>query len=184
LAQQCGADIVLDPAEDSPYSRWEEFGHMGRLPDMLELGVSTMENLTMLPGPWWHAWRLGERLGFMPKRPVIFECVGVPGIIQTILRGAPLMSRVVVVGVCMETDSFEPVMAINKEIDMRFVLGYTPLEYRDSLHMISEGKVECAHMVTGTVGLDGVAGAFDALGNPEAHAKILIDPKKKGKAIA
>ena len=32
-------------------------------------------------------------------------------------------------------------------------------------------------LVTGTVGLDGVDGAFDALGDPEAHAKILIDPR-------
>jgi hypothetical protein len=29
----------------------------------------------------------------------------------------------------------------------------------------------------GTVGLDGVDNAFEALGDPAAHAKILIDPK-------
>ncbi|MFL5858178.1 MAG: hypothetical protein ACJ77L_15765, partial [Solirubrobacteraceae bacterium] len=28
-----------------------------------------------------------------------------------------------------------------------------------------------------TVGLDGVAGAFADLGDPERHAKILIDPQ-------
>jgi hypothetical protein len=37
-------------------------------------------------------------------------------------------------------------------------------------------------MVTGTVGLPGVGSAFDALGNPEAHAKILIDPKSSAAA--
>jgi hypothetical protein len=31
-------------------------------------------------------------------------------------------------------------------------------------------------MITGTVGLDGIAGAFDALRDPERHAKILVDP--------
>ena len=31
-------------------------------------------------------------------------------------------------------------------------------------------------MITGTVGLDGVAGAFDALAKPDQHAKILITP--------
>ena len=31
-------------------------------------------------------------------------------------------------------------------------------------------------MISGVVGLDGVAGAFDALADPEQHAKILIDP--------
>jgi threonine dehydrogenase-like Zn-dependent dehydrogenase len=68
-------------------------------------------------------------------------------------------------------------MAINKEIELRFVVGYTPLEFRDTLHLLAEGKVDAGHLVTGTVGLDGVAAAFDALGQPEQHAKILIDPR-------
>lgn len=38
-------------------------------------------------------------------------------------------------------------------------------------------KVNCAPMITGVVGLGGVANAFEALGNPEQHAKILIDPR-------
>jgi hypothetical protein len=32
-------------------------------------------------------------------------------------------------------------MAINKEIDLRFVIGYTPLEFRDTLQMLADGKV-------------------------------------------
>ena len=117
-----------------------------------------------------------------PKHPVIFECVGVPGIIEGIITSAPLFSRVVVVGVCMGADRFRPSMAINKEVDLRFVLGYTPLEFRDTLHMLADGKVDASPLVTGTVGLPGVAAAFDALGDPEAHAKILIDPKSDAAA--
>jgi threonine dehydrogenase-like Zn-dependent dehydrogenase len=68
-------------------------------------------------------------------------------------------------------------LAISKEIDLRFVLGYTPLEFRDTLYLLADGKVDAAALVTGTVGLDGVDAAFGALGNPEAHAKIVIDPR-------
>ena len=100
-----------------------------------------------------------------------------PGIIESIITGAPLFTRVVVVGVCMGSDKLRPSMAINKEIDLRFVLGYTPLEFRDTLHMLAEGKVDATPLVTGTVGLGGVDNAFTALGDPEKHAKILIDPK-------
>ncbi len=67
-------------------------------------------------------------------------------------------------------------MAINKETDLRFVLGYTQLEFRDTPHMPAEGKVDAAPLVTGVVGLNGVAAAFDVLASPEEHAKILIDP--------
>lgn len=92
---------------------------------------------------------------------------------------APLFSRVVVVGVCMGGDQIRPAMAINKEIELRFVLGYTPLEFRDTLHMLADGKIDAAPLVTGVVGLPEVEGAFDALGDPERHAKILIDPKRR-----
>ena len=107
---------------------------------------------------------------------MIFECVGVPGMIADIVDNAPLFSRVVVAGVCVGPDTFTPAMAINKEIELRFVLAYTPLEFRDTLHMLAEGKVDPQPMITGTVGLAGVSDAFSELGDPEKHAKILIDP--------
>jgi threonine dehydrogenase-like Zn-dependent dehydrogenase len=177
LASRCGADVVVDPAVDSPYTAAGDRGHLEDIPSALELAVGTREKLGRLPFGWWHAWRLAEKLGAAPKHPVIFECVGVPGVIESIVEGAPLFSRVVVVGVCVGEDRFKPAMAINKEIDLRFVLGYTPLEFRDTLHMLAEGDVDPRPLVTGEVGLDGVEGAFSALGDPEQHAKILIDPR-------
>jgi threonine dehydrogenase-like Zn-dependent dehydrogenase len=77
----------------------------------------------------------------------------------------------------MEQDKLEPAVAINKETELRFVLGYSPLEYRDALHLLADGKINGAPLITATVGLDGVDNAFTALGNPEKHAKILIDPQ-------
>jgi threonine dehydrogenase-like Zn-dependent dehydrogenase len=183
LAAACGADVVVDPSDTSPYDAVPgEPGHLETMPAAIELAVDTMKKLERLPVPWHHLWRTAERLGVKPKRPVIFECVGVPGIIDGIIAGAPLFSRVVVVGVCMAPDTIRPAMAINKEIDLRFVVAYTPLDFRDTLHMLAEGKVNASPMVTGTVGLPGVGSAFDALGNPEAHAKILIDPKSSAAA--
>jgi threonine dehydrogenase-like Zn-dependent dehydrogenase len=175
LAAACGADVVIDPAVGSPFADGKARGHLTEAPDAFELVVSTREKLEKLPVGWWHLWRLGEKLGALPKRPVIFECVGVPGVISSIIDEAPLMSRVVVVGVCVGTDQFTPAMAINKEIDLRFVLAYTPLEFRDTLHMLAEGKLDPRPLITGTVGLDGVDAAFTALGDPEAQAKVLID---------
>lgn len=121
---------------------------------------------------------MAEALGAGPKRPVIFECVGVPGVLNQIVTGAPLFSRVVVVGVCMQHDMIEPAIAIQKEVELRFVFGHSPLEYRDALYMIADGKVQCEPMITGVVGLHEVDGAFAALGDPEQHAKILVDPTK------
>ena len=178
LAARCGADIVVDPAQDSPYAAAAGHGHLQTSPEALGLAVGTVDKLYKARLPWWHVWRAAEAVGAAtPKHPVIFECVGVPGVIDGIIAGAPLFSRVVVVGVCMGADAIRPAMAINKETDLRFVFGYTPMEFRDTLHMIAEGKVDVSPLITGTVGLGGVANAFDALGDPAKHAKILIDPK-------
>ncbi len=184
LATACGAHVVVDPVKDSPYASAEEHGHLVSMPAAVELAMGTVEKLGKLPVPWWHFWRALEVTGLAtPKAPVVFECVGVPGMIDGIIAGAPLFSRVVVVGVCMGADQVRPALAVNKEIDLRFVVGYTPLEFRDTLHMLADGEVDASPMVTGTVGLAGVERAFDALADPEVHAKILIDPKSQSEDV-
>jgi threonine dehydrogenase-like Zn-dependent dehydrogenase len=180
LAARCGAEIVVDPAQQSPYEAGDR-GHINTLPAAVELAISTMEKLQRLPLPWQHVWRTIDTLGIKPKHPVIFECVGLPGVLDGVISSAPLFSRVIGVGVCMGEDRIRPSMAINKEIDLRFVVGYTPLEFRDTLHMLAEGKLDAAPLLTGVVGLDGVSSAFDALAKPDQHAKILIDPRSQAR---
>ena len=102
----------------------------------------------------------------------------VPGILEQVITAAPLRSRVVVVGVCMEPDTFRPSMAINKEVELRFVFCYDPAEFHATLGMIADGTVDPSPLLTGTVGLDEVADAFGWLGDPEKHAKILVDPSR------
>ena len=56
------------------------------------------------------------------------------------------------------------------------MLGYTPDEFAATLGHIAEGAIPAAPLITGHVGIDGVADAFDDLGSPERHAKILVHP--------
>ncbi len=109
---------------------------------------------------------------------LVFEAVGVPGILQGIMKEAPREARVVVVGVCMEEDRIKPMVAIGKELSFQFVLGYSPEEFAATLQNIAEGKIDVQPLITGSVGLEGVAGAFEDLGTPDRHAKILVEPGK------
>jgi threonine dehydrogenase-like Zn-dependent dehydrogenase len=156
LALRMGADVVIDPAANSPYQGWHDAatpaGYDGS--------------------------RYAQLFGSGPKQraAVIFECVGVPGVIQQIIDGAPAGARIVVVGVCMETDRFEPFFGIVKQLNLQFVLGYTGEEFAASLRNIAEGKVDVSPLITGHVGLEGVKGAFADLANPERHAKVMVEP--------
>jgi threonine dehydrogenase-like Zn-dependent dehydrogenase len=121
------------------------------------------------------AWAAYGRAG--QGRPVVaFEAIGVPGVIDDIMRMAPAQSRIVVVGVCMEDDTVTPFYGIAKELNVQFVLGYDPMEFAASLRSIAEGEIDVAPMVTAAVGLDEVGWAFEALGDPEQHCKIVVTP--------
>ena len=156
LAETLGADVVIDPAERSPYRSWEDAARDSRQGQVAEVNPLSGERL-LPPG-------------------VFFECVGVPGVLDQMMVGANRGCRVVVVGVCMEQDLVRPLLGITKELNLQFVLGYTPEEFAATLHHIAEGDLPVAPLITGRVGLDGVADAFADLKNPERHAKILVEP--------
>jgi threonine dehydrogenase-like Zn-dependent dehydrogenase len=107
---------------------------------------------------------------------VVFEAVGVPGIIDDVMRRAGHGTRLVVVGVCMQPDTVHPFFAIAKEINVQFVLAYGPNEFADSLRAIAEGGIDVAPVITGDVGLEDVGAAFDDLADPQRHCKILVAP--------
>lgn len=154
IAEAFGADVVVDPARDSPHARWRDWG----------VPVSRTERSVLAIG------------GTAGKRAIVFECVGVPGVIQSLVEGVPVGTQIMVVGVCMQTDAIEPFLCINKSIELKFVLGYTPDEFAATLHRIAQGMIDVAPVVTGEVGLEGVADAFAALGDPEKHCKIVVRP--------
>lgn len=156
LAVKMGADIVVDPGQTSAYATWQQQATLPPAKDgKADLG-----------------------LGGVPafRQALIFECVGVPGMIQQVIESAPRDARVVVVGVCMETDKQEPMLAIFKELNLQYVLAYTPAEFARSLHLLAEGKVDGDALITGAVGLDGVRDAFLELANPEKQTKIMVEP--------
>lgn len=111
------------------------------------------------------------------RRPLVaFEAVGVPGMLQQLFRDLPPATRVTVVGVCMEPDQVQPFYAIAKELSLHFALAYGTHEFADALRALAEGAIDASAMVTGSVDLDGVPGAFEALDRPDEHVKILVEP--------
>ncbi len=108
--------------------------------------------------------------------PVVFEAIGLPGILDDICRSVPPNTRVTVVGVCMEPDTFLPLVAIAKELQFQFVIYYDPAEFAGTLRQLAEGEIDASPLVTGTVGIDGVPDAFTVLGRPEEHAKVIVVP--------
>jgi 2-desacetyl-2-hydroxyethyl bacteriochlorophyllide A dehydrogenase len=147
LASAMGADVVVDPASQSPF-------------ELLNDAVSDK----------------GEDA-------LIFECIGARGLLAQISEQAPAGARVVIAGVCTEDDTFNPFVAMQKELNIQFVFYYQPEEFAQALQILADNKISWRPFITGKVGLEGIAGAFESLQDPENHAKILIDPWQQGADI-
>ncbi|MEM1246710.1 MAG: zinc-binding dehydrogenase, partial [Acidobacteriota bacterium] len=159
LAEAMGATHVFDPNEESGQTQWVP--HLVR-PEVAE-----------------------PLFDFLPPTPalrqaVIFECVGVPGVLDALMEAAPPKTRLIVVGVCMEPDSIRPALGVTKQLDLRFVLGYSPEEFRSTLEDLAVGRLDPRPMLTGQVGVDGIGEAFDVLARPDEHAKIVVHPWRRG----
>jgi threonine dehydrogenase-like Zn-dependent dehydrogenase len=153
-AQIIGADVLVDPAAVSPHASWAEFG---------------------VPGSRAEAF-LAAAQGRSVKRPLIFECVGAPGVVAAIALAAPPASRIVVAGVCMDSDPIEPLVMISKEIELRYVLGYSPEEFAASLRNLAQGATRYGEIITGVVSLDEAPAAFARLQTDKSQIKILVAP--------
>ncbi|WP_223148693.1 zinc-binding dehydrogenase [Aeromicrobium ginsengisoli] len=156
LAAELGADIVVDPRVESPYEAWKDAAAVG---ETERFGRQT----TMFPG-------------FAYRPSVVFECVGVPGVLQQIFAGAAPCTKVVVAGLCMEEDRVLPTYALLKEIDMVFCMAYSVEEFIEALGYLSRDDVNIAPFITSRIGYDDVPEAFSRLADPEQDAKIVIMP--------
>ncbi|GJN98358.1 alcohol dehydrogenase [Mycobacterium marinum] len=158
LAAQLGADVVLDPNENSPF-------------EAFMAAAVTDDPARMAPAH--------TVFGQLPLRPTVaFDCVGVPGLIQQLIAGVPPGTRIGVPGINMSSDHFEPAQCIAKELDIRFSLYYTLDEFAQTFAHLAAGDFDVAPLLTGTVALEGVADAFERLRNNPHDAKILLDPTR------
>jgi (R,R)-butanediol dehydrogenase/meso-butanediol dehydrogenase/diacetyl reductase len=110
------------------------------------------------------------------KPDVIFECVGVPGLIQQAIELAPPRGRVVVVGLNLLDDTVKPGIAIFKEVNLRFVLAYTRVDFEDVVGHMAAGRIDADTLITTVVGFDALPDVFEALRKPSDHTKVLVRP--------
>ena len=60
---------------------------------------------------------------------------------------------------------------------MLFSLAFSGEEFAECLDAINNGELDVEPLVTGVVPIEGVPEAFALLADPEAHAKLVIEPE-------
>lgn len=122
--------------------------------------------------------RFAELAGGPPD--VVFECVGVPGLIQECVGLVRPRGLVVVVGVCMQPDTILPGVAVMKEVGVQFVVAYEKQDFDFTLAMLDARRIASEEMVTDVVGFDRFSQAFEALKQPSTQCKVILEPQESG----
>jgi (R,R)-butanediol dehydrogenase/meso-butanediol dehydrogenase/diacetyl reductase len=110
------------------------------------------------------------------KADIVFECVGVPGMIAQAVEHVRIQGEVLVQGLCTRPDTFIPFKALSKECRIQFAAFFKTQEYEAALDALSSGAPEPRALITDTIALDQLPDTFEALRKRTHQCKVLVAP--------
>jgi (R,R)-butanediol dehydrogenase/meso-butanediol dehydrogenase/diacetyl reductase len=110
------------------------------------------------------------------KADIVFECVGIPGLIEQAVKQVRNRGTILLLGLCTRPDTFNSFAMLSKEVRLVTSAFFTRGEYVEALRVLEDGAVEPRTLVTGTVSLEETPAAFEALRRRTEQCKVLIAP--------
>jgi len=115
-----------------------------------------------------------DQVGHPPR--VIFDCVGLPGTLQIAIDCAAPAAKIIVVGLCMQSDRFFPAKALLKELDIRFAYVYCKEDFETVIKLIQERRIDPSPLVSSRVDFFDFSATFERLKKPGSELKVLLKP--------
>jgi (R,R)-butanediol dehydrogenase / meso-butanediol dehydrogenase / diacetyl reductase len=110
------------------------------------------------------------------KPDIVFECVGVPGLIAQAVQQVKNRGTILLLGLCTHPDTFNSFAMLSKEVRLVTSAFFTRGEYEAALDALAAGAVEPRLLVTETIGLDATPAMFESLRKRTHQCKVLIAP--------
>jgi threonine dehydrogenase-like Zn-dependent dehydrogenase len=108
---------------------------------------------------------------------VIFECVGVPGVIDQIIRQCAYSARIIVPGWCLEPDHMLTVCAHTKALNIQFGCGAMTDDFDRAVRALGDGRIDPSRWLGGRISLSEVAARLDGISNPLNPVRFVVDPR-------
>jgi threonine dehydrogenase-like Zn-dependent dehydrogenase len=147
-----GADMAIDPRDISPYQAWRDLA--AGSPE------STKEMMSMAG----------------PPGCVVFECVGIPGVLDSIFKGCERGTRIFSVGGPPEGEHLHTLVAKRKGLSVQFGGGPSMAHWNEAFEAVCSGSLDVSPMLGPTVNLDEVPDALVAARNANGPARIIVKP--------
>lgn len=110
------------------------------------------------------------------KADVVFECVGVPGLIAQATDQVRSDGTVVLLGLCTRPDTINSFAMLSKQVKLITSAFFTRQEYEAALDALDRGAVEPRLLVTDTISLAATPEVFERLRQRSHQCKVLINP--------
>jgi (R,R)-butanediol dehydrogenase/meso-butanediol dehydrogenase/diacetyl reductase len=114
--------------------------------------------------------------GLGGKADVVFECVGIPGLIDQAVQQVRDRGTVLLLGLCTRPDPINSFAMLSKEARLVTSAFFTVPEYRASLDALASGAIEPRLLVTDTIALADTPAVFEGLKRRTSQCKVLIAP--------
>ncbi len=105
----------------------------------------------------------------------VFECVGIPATTHESFNLVRHAGKVVLVGVCMEEMTTQPLFWMLKEVSMQTSMGFTRSEFEATLDLMCKGAFKTDGFVSETISLAQLPGMFERLLSPNEEIKVLVE---------
>lgn len=112
----------------------------------------------------------------LPGPAVVFECVGVPGLIQNIVESAEMATRIYCAGGWYTGDTLDVTTATRQGVTIQFGGGPHPQDWYGTLDAITSGRLDPLPSVGRIIGLDEVPDALDLARRSEGPPRIVVRP--------
>ncbi|MBV1688894.1 alcohol dehydrogenase catalytic domain-containing protein [Novosphingobium sp. G106] len=117
---------------------------------------------------------VADALGGAPH--VVFECVGIPGMLDKAIKIAGPRSQVVVLGFCTHPDAIDGAACILKEVTIAYSKTYGLDDYVTVVRALEAGAEGPAAMISRVEPLAQLPGLMEAMRRGLPDCKIQIDP--------
>ena len=114
--------------------------------------------------------------GLGGKADIVFECVGIPGLIAQAVEKVRPRGTILLLGLCTRPDTFNSFAMLSKEVRLVTSAFFTAPEYQASLDALAEGAMEPRLLVTDTISLMETPEVFESLKRRTNQCKVLIAP--------
>ena len=115
-----------------------------------------------------------EAIGGPPD--IVYECVGLPGLIEQSVEHVRVKGTVLVLGLCTLPDTFIPFNAVSKEVCIQTSGFFEFPEFCTSIDVLDAGLAATHAMITDTVSLDNMPDTFEALRKRTTQCKVMVKP--------